>query len=83
MESINRAFCTKILSISQRQAVIKLNEKKDCDKPYIKNWKPISLLNVDKKHFSKAISKKLKAVLPTLISSQQTAYVKNIYWRKW
>ena len=25
----------------------------------------------------KAVSKKLKAVLPTLISSQQTAYVKN------
>ena len=36
----------------------------------------ISLLNVDTKILSKAISKKLKAVLPTLISSQQTAYVK-------
>ena len=34
MESINHAFYTKILSISQRQAVIKLNEKKD--KRYIK-----------------------------------------------
>ena len=28
-------------------------------------------------HTSKAISNKLKAVLPTLISSQQTAYVKK------
>ena len=83
MQSINRAFCTKILSILQRQAVINLIEKKDCDKRYFKNWKPISLLNVNKKHFSKAISKKLEAVLPTLISSQQTVYVKNIYWRKW
>ena len=71
------AFYTKILNISQRQAVSKLIEKKDNDKRYLKNWRPISLLNVDTKIFSKAISNKLKAVLPTLISSQQTAHVKN------
>ena len=35
------------------------------------------MLNVDTKILSKAISNKLKTVLPTLISSQQTAYVKN------
>ena len=77
MESVNQAFHTKILSISQRQIVIKLIEKKDRDKRYIKNWRPISLLNVDTKILSKAFSNKLKTVLPTLISSQQTAYVKN------
>ena len=77
MESVNQAFHTKILSISQRQAVIKLIEKKDRDKRYIKNWRLISLLNVDTKILSKAISNKLKPAFPTLISSQQTAYVKN------
>ena len=60
MESINQVFHTLILSISQRQAVIKLNEKKDRDKCYIKNWRPISLLNVETKILSKAISNKLK-----------------------
>ena len=35
------------------------------------------MLNVDTKILFKAISIKLKTVLPTLISSQQTAYVKN------
>ena len=69
MESINRAFYTKILSISQRETVSKLIEKKDRDKRYIKKWIPISLLNVDTKTLSKAIFKKLKAVLPMLISS--------------
>ena len=57
----------KILSISQRQGAIKLIEKK-------------TVLNdtyVDTKIFPKAISNKLKAVLPTLISSEQTASVKN------
>ena len=65
------------LSTSQRQAIIKLIEKKDRDKRFIKNWRPISLLNVDSKIRSKALSEKLKEVLPDLISSQQTAYVKN------
>ena len=38
MESVNQAFHTKTLSISQTQAVIKLFEKEGCDKQYIKNW---------------------------------------------
>ena len=65
------------LSISQRQAIIKLIEKKDRDKRYIKNWRPISLLNVDTKIISKALSERLKNVLSSLISTQQTAYIKN------
>ena len=77
MESVNQAFHTKILSTSQRQAVIKLIEKKDRDTRYIKNCRPVSLLNVDKKNLCKAISNKLKTVLSTLITSQQAAYVKN------
>ena len=35
------------------------------------------MLHVDSKIISKALSEKLKEVLPDLISSQQTAYVKN------
>ena len=34
-------------------------------------------MNVDLKIISKALSEKLKKFLPDLISSQQTAYVKN------
>ena len=56
---------------------LKLIEKKDTDKRFIQNWRPISLLNVNFKIISKALSEKLKKVLPDLISSQQTAYVKN------
>ena len=37
------------LSISQRQGVITCIPKEDRSKSYLKNWRPISLLNVDKK----------------------------------
>ena len=60
---------------SQRQAIIKLVEKKDKDKRLIQNWRSISLLNVDVKIISKALSKSLKNVLPSLISDNQSAYV--------
>ena len=82
IESINQGFHTKILNISQRQAVIKFIEKKDQSKRYIKIWRPIYLLNVDAKILSKAISNKLKTVLPTLISSPQTADLKNRFIRE-
>ena len=51
-------------------------KKKDKDKRYIKNWRPISLLNVDTKLISKTFASRHKDVLPSLISHQQTAYVK-------
>ena len=65
------------LSISQRQAIIKLIEKKDREKRYIKNWRLISLLNGDTKIISKALLERLKNVLSSLILTQQTAYIKN------
>ena len=65
------------LSISQRQAVIKLLEKRGKDKRYIKNWRPISLINFDAKLLSKALAERLKAVLPSIIKHDQTAYVYN------
>ena len=68
-----------MFSASQRQAIIKLLEKKDRDKKLIKNWRPISLLNTDLKIFSKILATKLKSVLPSLIISQQTVYVQNRY----
>ena len=51
--------------------------KKNAIKDILKNWKPISLLNVDTEILSKAILDKLKAVLATLISSQQTTNANN------
>ena len=56
MASINDAFIKEGLSTSQKQAAIKLIEQKDRGKRFIKNWRPISLLNTDLKLISKALA---------------------------
>ena len=77
MNYIMEAREKRKLSTSQRQAVIKLIERKEKDKRFIKNWCPICLLNVDYKIIAKALITRLKETLPKLISFQQTEYVKN------
>ena len=75
VESINQSFEIGELSSSQKQAMIVLIGKKESDKRFIKNWRPISLLNVDTKILSKALAMRLKKVIGTLVAPEQSAYV--------
>ena len=51
--------------------------KKDRYKTLFKNCRPISLLNVDLETISKAFSSRLKTVLTSIMSSEQTAYIEK------
>ena len=55
VDSVSEAKEKGNLGTTQGQAIIKLIEKKDRDKRFIQNWRPISLLNVDLKIISKAL----------------------------
>ena len=65
------------MSVSQRQAVITLLEKEGKDRNLLKNWRPISLLNLDYKIMTKVLVSKIQQVLPTIISPNQSVCVKN------
>lgn len=75
LECFNAAFEKGEMSSSQRQAVITLIEKKDQDRCDLKNWRPISLLNVDAKIASKVIAERMKRLLPGLIHHNQSGYI--------
>ena len=75
VQSLNYAF--EYGELSQKQAIITLVEKRGKDKRQIKNWRPISLINVDAKIASKALAKRLENVLPEIIHFDQSAFVKG------
>ena len=75
VKSFNESFVKGKMSPSQRQAVITLIEKKDHDRCDLKNWRPISLLNVDAKIASKVIAERIKRLLPDLIHNNQSGYI--------
>ena len=77
VDSFNYAFTNGNLSISQRQGIIRLIPKKDKDLSYLKNWRPLSLLNVDYKIATKALALRMKKVLPQIISKAQTGYIEG------
>ena len=77
LASINYSLEYGTLSIAQRRAIISLLPKGDKDRLYLKNWRPISLLNVDYKILAKALANRLIEFLPQLIDEDQTGYVKK------
>ena len=77
LKCLNYSHLVGELSTSQKQAIVTLIEKKGRDKRIVKNWRPISLMNVDVKIASKALSFRLRKVISTLINYDQTAYIKG------
>jgi len=45
ISALNRASESGCLSITQRREIIKLIPKKDAELYFVKNWRPITLLN--------------------------------------
>ena len=74
VESFNYAFESKHLSISQKQGIISLIPKKKKNTEYLKNWRPVSLLNVDYKIATKTIATRLEKVPPHIIHPSQSGY---------
>ena len=74
---IQQSFIAGELSTSQKEAVIKLIEKKDRDKRFIKCLRPISLLNVDIKLISKVLASRSKSVISFIVNKNQVAHVNN------
>ena len=77
--AINESFKLGKFSISLRQGLITCIPKGDKPRQFLKNWRPITLLNVIYKIASGCIAERLKSVLTKLISSDQTGFISGRY----
>ena len=74
VEVLNASFDSGLLPLSQRDALISLVFKKG-DRLLHKNWRPISLLNVDYKICVRALAGRLLKVTHLLVAPDQTCGV--------
>ena len=79
INSLNYSLPNGALTELQRHGIITLLPKSGKDTFILENWRPISLLNVDYKIATKSIADRIKKTLPSIISSQQTGFIKGRY----
>ena len=79
VKALNFGYRTGSLSVSQKQGLITCIPKGNKPKRFLKNWRPITLLNTAYKLGAAAISKRIKAVLPNIINEDQKGFVTGRY----
>ena len=75
LKSLNYGYKTGSLSITRRQGIITCLPKPNKSPFFLKNWCPISLLNVIYKMASSVIASRLKSFLPKLIHEDQKGFI--------
>ena len=79
LKSFNYSLENEFFSVSQRQGLITCIPKEGKSKYYLKNWRPITLLNVDIKIASAALANRIKPFLKNVISETQQGFIKGRY----
>ena len=76
-EAIKYCLEQEILTRSMRRGLLVLIPKKGRDPRLIKNWRPLTLMNVDHKVIAKMLANRLKPVLKDLIAKHQSGYMEG------
>ena len=79
LRSLNEGYRKGELSITQKQGIITCIPKGNKPRQFLKNWRPITLLNITYKLASACIANRLKTVLDSIISKTQTGFLSGRY----
>ena len=76
-DSYKYSFDHNLLSSDQRRGILNLIPKPNKDLCYLKNWRPVSILNTDYKILTKALSNRLQPLLSEIVAMDQVGYIKG------
>ena len=79
LRSLNYSFEAGELSITQKQGIITILPKGDKPRELLKNWRPISLLNVSYKVLATCLANRMKKFLHLLIHENQKGFIAGRY----
>ena len=79
INSIINSFNKGTLSNNQKTGILTLIPKKDKDRMFLKNWRPLTILTTDYKIITKLLAMHISGVLPSIINQDQSAYIKGRY----
>ena len=79
LKAINESYDDEGFSFVQREGIITCLPKGSKDKRYLRNWRPITLLNTVYKIASSCIAKRIKTVMDNLINQEQKGFMKGRY----
>ena len=65
------------LSQDQKRSILTLLPKDGKDIRYLKNWRPLSILNTDYKILTKLLANRLQKVIGNIVSEDQVGYIKG------
>ena len=77
IRSLNQGYAKGELSTTQKEGIVVCLPKGEKPRHFLKNWRPITLLNTIYKIGSGCIANRLKTVLDKLISPDQTGFIAN------
>ena len=77
--SVNYSYEIGMLSVTQRLGIITLIPKGDKDKTFLKNWRPLTLLNSLYKLVSGCIAERMKPHLDSIVHGDQKGFISERY----
>ena len=76
-DSFLYSFESGLMSIDQRRAILCLLPKAKKDLRFLKNWRPLSILNTDYKLLAKLLATRLQSVIANIVGPDQSGYIKG------
>ena len=79
LRSLNFGYKAGKLSVTQQYGILTLLPKGEKPRQFLKNWRPISLLNITYKLASSCIAERIKTCLHSIINEQQRGFLEGRY----